>query len=146
MAENIRFRRHMRRRQPGTDLEWREDARAVRQLRLSRQLQQPPVIKQPVVLRLKIRIYKEMVDKRVEDTEDHSDDELDECAICYQELRTGDRVGDIPCGHTFHADCLKTWCVRRNACPFCQRTDIARPMRRITRVREDNTAAEGTPL
>ncbi|GAX18463.1 hypothetical protein FisN_2Lh117 [Fistulifera solaris] len=136
----------MRRRQPGTDPEWRDDACAVRQLRLSRQLQQLPVTKETAALRLKTRIYKDMADKRVEDTKAHSDDEVDECAICYQELRTGDRVGDIPCGHTFHADCLKTWCVRRNACPFCQRTNIAKPMRRITRVREDNIATEGTSL
>jgi hypothetical protein len=146
MAENIRFRRHMRRRQPGTDPEWRDDARAVRQLRLSRQLQQPLRNKQPVALRLKIGIYKEMVGKSVEDTEDHSDDEFDECAICYQELRIGDRVGNISCGHVFHADCLKTWCMRRNTCPYCQRSDIAKPMRRVARLREDNTAAEGTAL
>ncbi|GAX28064.1 hypothetical protein FisN_2Hh117 [Fistulifera solaris] len=146
MAENIRFRRHMRRRLPGTDPEWRDDARAVRQLRLSRQLQQPQRNKQPIALRLKTRIYKVMVDERVEDTEDHSDDEFDECAICYQELRIGDRVGNISCGHVFHANCLKTWCMRRNTCPYCQRSEIAKPIRRITRVGEVNTEAEDSAL
>ena len=47
------------------------------------------------------------------------------CTICFSELMEGDRVGDLPCGHTFHVDCLKSWLPRRNVCPLCNTADIA---------------------
>lgn len=50
------------------------------------------------------------------------------CIICFQPLQQGDRVGDLACKHTFHVDCLKSWCVRRNCCPLCQSPDIADPI------------------
>lgn len=53
------------------------------------------------------------------DNETDEDEEV-ECAICLGPLQHGDRVGDIPCGHLFHKDCLKTWLVRRKRCPLCQ--------------------------
>ena len=55
------------------------------------------------------------------DASDHQDDEDDyECAICLGTLENGDVVGDIPCGHLFHKDCLKTWVKRKTRCPLCQ--------------------------
>ena len=41
------------------------------------------------------------------------------CAICLCHLEEGDRVGDIPCRHIFHVDCLKEWIQRKNHCPLC---------------------------
>jgi len=29
-------------------------------------------------------------------------------------------VGDIPCGHLFHKDCLRVWIKQRTRCPLCQ--------------------------
>jgi hypothetical protein len=47
------------------------------------------------------------------------------CSICLCELEEGDWVGDIPCGHLFHKDCLKEWLVKNNHCPICRMTEIA---------------------
>eukprot|EP00977_Amphora_coffeiformis_P024531 scaffold16119_cov162-Amphora_coffeaeformis.AAC.8 len=51
----------------------------------------------------------------------HDDDQEEhECAICLGLLEAGDVVGDIPCGHLFHKDCLKVWIKRKTRCPLCQ--------------------------
>lgn len=49
------------------------------------------------------------------------DDSINEptCTICFAPLEEGDIVGDLPCHHVFHKDCLKSWCSRKNACPLC---------------------------
>jgi len=47
------------------------------------------------------------------------------CSICLCEIEDGEIVGDIPCGHYFHKDCLKEWLIKSNLCPFCRRCDIA---------------------
>ncbi len=41
------------------------------------------------------------------------------CTICFSELEDGDKIGDLGCRHVFHADCLKMWVTKRNACPLC---------------------------
>ena len=48
------------------------------------------------------------------------------CAICLVRLQDGDLIGDISCGHALHKDCLKDWLKRKNRCPLCQQTGIAR--------------------
>lgn len=61
----------------------------------------------------------------------HDEDEFDlevyenTCSICLCELQEGDLVGDIPCGHFFHKDCLKEWLVKNNHCPVCRMPNIA---------------------
>eukprot|EP00439_Symbiodinium_sp_Y106_P003871 s3619_g1.t1 len=52
--------------------------------------------------------------------------EKDICAICFEELESGDDAGSLPvqlpCGHLFHAACVKTWLVTRSRrCPMCNR-------------------------
>lgn len=59
---------------------------------------------------------------------DYDDDEQ-ECAICFDILQPGDVVGNIPCGHVFHKDCIKAWVVKtwkkkRTRCPLCQDRDL----------------------
>jgi hypothetical protein len=63
-------------------------------------------------------------------TLDEMDGELEQgvrCAICLDRLEQGDVVGDIPCEHVFHKDCLKDWLRKKNRCPLCQRSDVATP-------------------
>jgi hypothetical protein len=63
-------------------------------------------------------------------TLDEMDGELEQgvrCAICLDRLEQGDVVGDIPCEHVFHKDCLKDWLKKKNRCPLCQRSDVATP-------------------
>ena len=45
------------------------------------------------------------------------------CAICCSELKDGDTVRLLPCGHnTFHTDCLDDWLMKyRRSCPLCRR-------------------------
>ena len=49
----------------------------------------------------------------------HNDMDDPTCTICFGPLEDGDRVGDLSCNHIFHAECLKSWLVRRNQCPLC---------------------------
>ena len=79
-----------------------------------------------------------------DDVADDSDDEKDACAICLKALHTGEMIGDIPCGHLFHKDCLKDWLVRKNACPLCQRKEIAQLKRKTSStVSSSPSPAEG---
>ena len=62
-------------------------------------------------------------------TLDEMDDEMEQgvrCAICLMRLENGDLVGDIPCNHMLHKECLKDWLKRKNRCPLCQQQGIAR--------------------
>jgi len=66
--------------------------------------------------------------RREQVTLEEMDDEMEHgvrCAICLMRLEEGDVVGDIPCRHVFHKDCLKRWLKRANRCPLCQQSDIA---------------------
>ena len=69
----------------------------------------------------------------------HPQDDDDDmaCAICFSPLEDGDRVGALPCDHTFHVDCLKTWLPRRNVCPLCQAPDVAAPRYRPQAAEEE---------
>ncbi|KAL4159881.1 hypothetical protein KRP22_000439 [Phytophthora ramorum] len=48
------------------------------------------------------------------------------CAICMGEQRTvplgtTDAVAlELPCGHRFHSDCVRSWLTRRSTCPLCR--------------------------
>ena len=45
----------------------------------------------------------------------------DVCAICCEDL-DGTSPVQLPCGHAFHAPCVKTWLVTRSRrCPLCNR-------------------------
>ena len=41
------------------------------------------------------------------------------CSICLNDVEDGNLIGDIPCNHRFHLDCLKDWLSRKNCCPLC---------------------------
>jgi len=45
------------------------------------------------------------------------------CIICREEMITGAKK--LPCGHIFHAACLRSWFQRQQTCPTC-RMDILR--------------------
>jgi hypothetical protein len=49
------------------------------------------------------------------------------CAICLLPLQDGvDIIGDLPCRHCMHKHCLKEWLQRKNRCPLCQLSDVAK--------------------
>ena len=47
---------------------------------------------------------------------------LESCGICFEELKDGDEVRDLPCGHNnFHTSCLDQWLLTCNrSCPLCR--------------------------
>ena len=63
--------------------------------------------------------------------DDHEEENINEheveCSICLVPLETGDRIGNLPCRHQMHVDCLKSWLQRQNACPLCKRLKVAQP-------------------
>jgi hypothetical protein len=42
------------------------------------------------------------------------------CAICTEDLVTGCQVTSMPCGHLFHATCLRPWLTQHHTCPMCR--------------------------
>lgn len=49
----------------------------------------------------------------------------DMCAICLEEYLPQDLYRKLPCGHTFHTDCVDTWFantrkIEQIACPTCK--------------------------
>lgn len=47
--------------------------------------------------------------------------DTDCCAICLQEMATGDAAVHLECSHRFHGDCIRKACTERPACPLCRR-------------------------
>jgi Ring finger domain len=94
-------------------------------------------------------------DTHVKDIHDGEDDdessvvsstELVFCPICHTEIEEGDRVGDLPCNHIMHIECLKTWIVRRNVCPLCMAEDIATPRQEINSTSQQTYDDQGASI
>ncbi|ORX67472.1 hypothetical protein DL89DRAFT_45159 [Linderina pennispora] len=59
---------------------------------------------------------------------DDDDDDLNECAICLDEIREGDVVRELPCPHTFHSRCIDRWLLfQSSVCPLCKRDTLIEP-------------------
>eukprot|EP01138_Halocafeteria_seosinensis_P006806 gb/GECG01006959.1/.p1 GENE.gb/GECG01006959.1/~~gb/GECG01006959.1/.p1 ORF type:complete len:217 (+),score=18.17 gb/GECG01006959.1/:1-651(+) len=43
-----------------------------------------------------------------------------ECAICADDFREGQRVACLPCEHGFHEQCVDKWLRQKNTCPVCR--------------------------
>lgn len=48
------------------------------------------------------------------------DGDLEECPICLTAYSADKEIVRTACGHTFHLECLATWCRNRVACPLCR--------------------------
>jgi hypothetical protein len=42
------------------------------------------------------------------------------CAICQEEMIATTEALKLPCGHTFHEDCLTKWLGKQHTCPTCR--------------------------
>ncbi|KAK1405756.1 putative E3 ubiquitin-protein ligase HIP1 [Heracleum sosnowskyi] len=49
-------------------------------------------------------------------------EEREPCCICQDEYNNEDDLGELECGHSFHAECIKKWLTRKNLCPICKTT------------------------
>ena len=47
------------------------------------------------------------------------------CTICLCDFIEKEKVGDLKCGHVFHASCLKSWIRKKNHCPLCKASEVA---------------------
>merc|ERR1712146_459546 len=43
------------------------------------------------------------------------------CSICITDFELGLEGMFLPCGHTFHPDCIKPWLKKNNKCPVCRK-------------------------
>ena len=48
-------------------------------------------------------------------------DSLPQCAICLEEMSTGDMRMMLPCLHGFHTDCCMRWLRINGSCPICKK-------------------------
>nr|VVW88184.1 unnamed protein product [Nymphaea colorata] len=47
------------------------------------------------------------------------------CPICLMQIERNDLVRKTPCSHTFHSNCIDSWCLKNLNCPVC-RHDLSR--------------------
>ena len=64
----------------------------------------------------KLQRYKQVLDRFPSVSADPSK----ACAICCEDFLSGEHVTCLPCGHTFHGACVRTWLVRSATCPTCR--------------------------
>ncbi|KPA81261.1 putative zinc finger protein [Leptomonas pyrrhocoris] len=64
----------------------------------------------------KLQHYKQVLDRFPSVTADPSK----ACAICRDDFLPGEHVTCLPCGHTFHGACVRSWLVRAATCPTCR--------------------------
>eukprot|EP01048_Picozoa_sp_COSAG05_P008899 COSAG05_NODE_702_length_7857_cov_37.135244_2_plen_278_part_00 len=43
-----------------------------------------------------------------------------DCSVCQDMFREGERVARMPCGHAYHSACLQPWLRTHNTCPTCR--------------------------
>ncbi|GET93374.1 hypothetical protein, conserved [Leishmania tarentolae] len=44
------------------------------------------------------------------------------CGICLDDFVDGESVKCLPCGHTFHGACVRSWLIRAAVCPTCRQS------------------------
>ena len=42
------------------------------------------------------------------------------CTICLGDFNLDQNVRNLLCGHTFHTDCIDSWCEKNLNCPVCR--------------------------
>ena len=55
-----------------------------------------------------------------EDAETGDAEELDVCAICLSEMRSGELLVALACTHTYHRGCVGRWLLSSPLCPLCK--------------------------
>lgn len=44
----------------------------------------------------------------------------DNCSICLENIKSGNKVRILECGHNYHQECLDTWLRINDTCPICR--------------------------
>uniref|UniRef100_A0A6T6MRB1 RING-type domain-containing protein n=1 Tax=Rhodosorus marinus TaxID=101924 RepID=A0A6T6MRB1_9RHOD len=45
---------------------------------------------------------------------------LEVCAVCLEEIKVGEKIPVLQCGHVFHKPCLQPWLEKHSQCPLCR--------------------------
>ncbi|XP_058727583.1 probable E3 ubiquitin-protein ligase RHY1A isoform X2 [Vicia villosa] len=48
--------------------------------------------------------------------------EQEDCAVCLESFKIGEKLIPLPCAHKFHSTCLKPWLENNSHCPCCRTT------------------------
>lgn len=48
------------------------------------------------------------------------EDNKESCAICLDDLKTGQMVKALACSHKFHEKCINNWLKQKLLCPLCK--------------------------
>ncbi|XP_058727580.1 probable E3 ubiquitin-protein ligase RHY1A [Vicia villosa] len=46
--------------------------------------------------------------------------EQEDCAVCLESFKMGEKLIPLPCAHKFHSTCLKPWLENNSHCPCCR--------------------------
>ena len=60
----------------------------------------------------------------IKDTASRKKAKLDVCSICLGQLENSQFKYKLPCGHTFHRDCIDRWLKIKPNCPYCRKYAI----------------------
>ena len=48
------------------------------------------------------------------------------CTICLDDYEEGDLIKELPCGHSYHQECIDPWLLQKSSlCPLCKQNIIA---------------------
>ncbi len=47
-------------------------------------------------------------------------EQSERCVVCLETMGAGEQAAVLPCTHTFHSDCVKTWLSVCGTCPVCR--------------------------
>ncbi|KAL5100853.1 hypothetical protein RYX36_005180 [Vicia faba] len=51
--------------------------------------------------------------------------EQEDCAVCLESFKIGEKLIPLPCAHKFHSTCLKPWLENNTHCPCCRTTILS---------------------
>ncbi|MBA0844354.1 hypothetical protein Goarm_001454 [Gossypium armourianum] len=47
-------------------------------------------------------------------------EEMLQCSVCLDDLKTGNEAKEMPCKHKFHGECILPWLELHSSCPVCR--------------------------
>ena len=64
-------------------------------------------------------IVSELPETKIDDIK-KLDKDKQNCVICMEDFKNGDKITNLPCLHMFHTNCIQSWLKTQNTCPICK--------------------------